>query len=175
MARRELVADTVRSPIEGSSDLSGPDWAPPRWASPAALVLTLLGLSVSAYLTIAHFRSGVALACPDSGVINCGKVTTSPQSVIMGVPVAALGLVFFGGMALINVPRAWRSPSSRVRVTRMGGAVIGVAFAVYLVYTELFTIHAICLWCTSAHVLTFLLFAVTLFGESLGRPLPSVL
>ena len=46
-----------------------------------------------------------------------------------------------------------------------------VTFAVYLVYTELFTIHAICLWCTSAHIMAFLLFAVILFGESFARPL----
>ena len=145
-------------------------WDPPRWASPVALLLGVGGLSVSIYLTIAHYGSSVVLACPDTGTINCEKVTTSPQSVIAGVPVAVLGLVFFGAMVLMNLPRAWRSPSLPVRVVRLGLAVSGVAFALYLVYTELFTIHAICLWCTSAHVLAFLLFAVVLFGESLGRP-----
>jgi uncharacterized membrane protein len=133
--------------------------------------LALVGLGVSTYLTIAHYGSSVALACPDSGVINCEKVTTSPQSVIVGVPVAVLGLVFFGAMVLMNAPRVWRSPSLQVRMTRLGAAAFGVAFAVYLVYTELFTIHAICLWCTSAHVMALLLFAVIVFGESFGRPL----
>jgi uncharacterized membrane protein len=92
--------------------------------------------------------------------------------VIAGVPVAVLGLVYFGAMVLMNVPRAWRSARLPVRSARIGLAASGVAFALYLVYTELFTIHAICLWCTSAHVMAFLLFAVILFGESLGRPLP---
>jgi uncharacterized membrane protein len=165
------MADGVPSPSEAASDLIRAGWAPPRWASPAASLLALVGLGVSTYLTIAHYGSGLALACPDSGVVNCEKVTTSPQSVIVGVPVAVLGLVFFGAMVLMNAPRAWRSPSPRVRVTRLGVAAFGVAFAVYLVYTELFTIHAICLWCTSAHVMAFLLFAVIAFGESFGRPL----
>jgi uncharacterized membrane protein len=126
---------------------------------------------VSTYLTIAHYGSDVALACPDTGVINCEKVTTSPQSVIAGVPVAVLGLVFFGTMVLMNRPRAWRRPSLWVRVTRLALSATGVAFALYLVYTELFTIHAICLWCTIAHAVAFLLFAVVSFGESFGRPL----
>jgi uncharacterized membrane protein len=165
------MPDGVPSPIEAVSDLTRPGWTPPRWASPAALPLALVGLGVSAYLTIAHYGASVALACPDSGVINCEKVTTSPQSVIVGVPVAVLGLAFFGAMVLMNVPRAWRSPSPQLRVTRLGAAAVGVAFAVYLVYTELFTIHAICLWCTSAHIMAYLLFAVILFGESFGRPL----
>jgi uncharacterized membrane protein len=148
-----------------------PRWEPPGWASPAAVVLAIAGLSVSIYLTIAHYGSSVALACPDRGVINCEKVTTSPQSVIAGVPVALLGVLFFGAMMLMDVPRAWRTPSLRVRAIRLGLGASGVAFAVYLVYTELFTIHAICLWCTTAHIMAFLLFAVILFGESLGRPL----
>ena len=63
---------------------------------------------------------------------------------------------------------AERTSPGSLGSNRAGG--VGVAFAVYLVYTELFTIHAICLWCTSAHVMAFLLFAVILFGESLGPP-----
>jgi uncharacterized membrane protein len=135
------------------------------------LLFAVVGLSVSTYLTIAHYGTGVVLACPDTGVINCAKVTTSPESVIAGVPVAVLGLVFFGAMVLMNLPRAWRCASLQVRVARVGLAATGVGFAMYLVYTELFTLHAICLWCTSAHVMAFLLFAVVLLGESLGRPL----
>jgi uncharacterized membrane protein len=34
----------------------------------------------------------------------------------------------------------------------------------------LFTVHGICLWCTGAHVLAFLLFGVILFGQSLAGP-----
>jgi uncharacterized membrane protein len=30
----------------------------------------------------------------------------------------------------------------------------------YLIYTELFTLNAICLWCTSVHIITILLFAL---------------
>jgi len=144
-------------------------WAAPRWVCPIALLLSLAGFGVSTYLTIAHFTSAVTLACPNTGAINCEKVTSSPQSVLLGVPVAVLGLVFFGVMLVMNRPAAWRRPNGLQRGARLAASALGVGFAVYLIYTELFTIHAICLWCTSAHILAFLTFFVILFGDSLAR------
>jgi uncharacterized membrane protein len=149
----------------------GSAWGPPRWVSPSAVVLCVAGLGVSVYLTIAHYTASIALACPDTGTINCEKVTTSPQSVIVGIPVAVLGVVFFASLLILNVPAALRRPSRFLRLSRLGLATGGVGFAVYLIYTELFTVHAICLWCTAEHVLAFLLFGVTVFGQSLARPL----
>jgi uncharacterized membrane protein len=72
---------------------------------------------------------------------------------------------------VLNVPSAWRHSSPFLRLSWLDLATGGVGFAVYLVYTELFTVHAICLWCTSAHVLALLLFGVILFGQCLARPL----
>ena len=42
----------------------------------------------------------------------------------------------------------------------------------YLVYTELFTLDAICLWCTGVHVITFLLFALIVFSAAAGYGFP---
>jgi uncharacterized membrane protein len=44
--------------------------------------------------------------------------------------------------------------------------VVGIGFVLYLVYAELFTIGSICLYCTSVHVITFLLFALTAFAAA---------
>jgi uncharacterized membrane protein len=41
-------------------------------------------------------------------------------------------------------------------------------FVLYLIYTELFTLDAICLWCTSVHVITFLLFGLIVFSAAAG-------
>jgi uncharacterized membrane protein len=139
-------------------------WAPSRWASPAAVLLCLGGLGVSVYLTIAHYSASVILACPDSGTVNCEKVTTSPQSVIFGIPVAVLGVAFFATLLALNVPRAWSRPHLLLRLTRMALVISGIGFAIYLIYTELFTVHAICLWCTAAHAMALLVFVVTLFA-----------
>ena len=37
----------------------------------------------------------------------------------------------------------------------------GIGFVLCLLYAELFTIGAICLYCTSVHVITFVLFVLT--------------
>lgn len=140
----------------------------PAWVAPATLVLVAGGLAVSIYLTITHYTTHVRLACSASGVIDCQKVTTSPQSFIAGVPVAVLGVAFFVVAAVLCLPAAWRSPSPAVRYARIGWAVAGVVMVVRLVYAELFQIDAICLWCTVVHAVSVLLFAVVLVGEALA-------
>lgn len=74
----------------------------------------------------------------------------------------------------LHTPWAWQAPGAAIRWARLGGLAAGMAFVLYLVYTELFTLDAICLWCTSVHVITFLLFA---FGVTTAtaraRPAPA--
>lgn len=139
-----------------------PATAPTTWLRISTLLLSLGGLGVSLYLTVAHYTTSMTLACPDTGVVNCEKVTTSPESVLFGVfPVAVLGLVFYLVMVTLNSPRAWRARLPVIRWARAGSLIAGIIFVLYLIYTELFTLDAICLWCTSVHVITFLLFALT--------------
>jgi uncharacterized membrane protein len=149
-------------------------WAPPRWAAASSVLLSAGGLGVSAYLTVAHFAGGsTLLACPETGVINCEKVTTSPESIAFGLPVAVLGLAFFSAMVVLSLPRIWRRSSPVLRALRVSMAFAAVGFVVYLIYTELLVLHAICLWCTAAHVLALSIFGVVLVAERLAT-LPPV-
>ncbi len=144
----------------------------PRWAWTVTLALSLAGLAVSAYLTYVHYTTPTALSCPDTGLINCVKVTTSPQSMLFGViPVAVSGLAYYAVMTALTTPWAWRSSAPLVRGARLAGAVAGVGMVCYLVYVELVVVDAICLWCTAVHVVTFLLFVAVLAATVL-RPLP---
>ncbi len=145
----------------------------PVWLPKAALAICLLGLVVSAYLTIEAFTGGATLACPEGETINCAKVTESEWSKLFGVPVAPLGLVFFAGLAWLCRPVLFRRPGKRWDRLRLTGVGVGLAMVLYLVWAELFKIHAICLWCTVVHVLTFALFLVLLFGQILIEPPPA--
>jgi uncharacterized membrane protein len=141
----------------------------PLWLQLTTWIISLLGLGVSTYLTITHYDTGVPLACSDNGVINCALVTSSPESMVFGViPVAVLGLAFFVFMVAATSPWAWRSRYPQVAMVRLASVVIGIGFVLYLVYTELFTLDHICLWCTSVHVLTFLLFVLILISAAVG-------
>jgi uncharacterized membrane protein len=141
----------------------------PLWLQITTLVLSLGGLGVSIYLTIAHYTSSSILACSDKGLVNCAKVTTSPESIVFGIfPVAVLGLAFFVFMVAVNTPWAWRARLPAIRWARLGSVIIGIGFVLYLVYTEVITLNSICLWCTSAHVITFLLFGLIVFSATAG-------
>ena len=96
-----------------------------------SLVVALVGLAVSAYLTVEHFTSSAVLACPEGAVVNCAKVTSSPYSEFLGVPVAVLGLAYFVVMAALLTPTAWRR--RRLDLVRLAGVGLGVAMVLYLV------------------------------------------
>jgi len=139
------------------------------WLPLTVLVLSLYGLGASIYLTIAHYDTSIRLACSDNGLVNCQAVTTSAQSVVFGIfPVAVLGLAFYVFMVVVNSPWGWRLSDAQpiVRRSRLWSVVVGMGFVIYLIYAELIQINAICLWCTSVHVATFLIFVLVVFHTS---------
>lgn len=132
----------------------------------AALVLSIAGFGIALYETISHY-AGIALSCPANSFENCQAVTTSSQSMVFGVfPVALLGLIFFTVMVPLNLPVMWRSSLRWVAWLRLAAVVGGMGFVIYLLYTELFSIKKICLWCTGVHVVTFLLFVLVISSLS---------
>jgi uncharacterized membrane protein len=141
---------------------------PPQWFQWTTWGLSLAGLGMSLYLTIAHFSTSVSLVCPATSTINCEKVTTSPQSYVFGIPVAVLGLAFYVFAAAANSPWAWRVTWPPLRWARIGSVVAGIVFVLYLIYAELFKIGAICLLCTSVHVITLALFVLIVFSAAAG-------
>jgi uncharacterized membrane protein len=154
-----------RSPA--SADLEAPATTTvPLWFQLVTWVLSLAGLGVSIYLTIAHFTESKLLGCSESGLVNCTKVTTSPQSYVFGIPVAVLGLAFFMAAVALMSPWAWRWNRREVALIRIASLVVGMGFVLYLLYAELFTIGSICLYCTSVHAITFLLFVLTIFAAA---------
>lgn len=163
---------TPRRPATPSTPAGSVVPAVPGWIAPATLITAAAGLAVSAYLTIAHYTQSVTLACPATGAINCEKVTTSPESLLLGIPVAVLGLLFFAAFAALALPAAWRSRSPLIRTARLALAVLGVCFVARLVYAELFEIDAICLWCTVVHVLAVALFAITALATAATATIP---
>ncbi|HEY0495583.1 MAG TPA: vitamin K epoxide reductase family protein [Kutzneria sp.] len=142
----------------------------PRWLVVSTLVLSLAGLAVAIYLTISHYTDNAALVCQVNAVIDCAQVTSSPQSVVLGIPVAVLGLVYFVPMTVLTSPWAWRSELPAVRWLRLAGVGVGLLFVVYLVAVELAVIGKICEWCTGVHVITIALFALVVVGEYRSRP-----
>ncbi|MGC8480910.1 MAG: vitamin K epoxide reductase family protein [Acidimicrobiales bacterium] len=140
------------------------------WVRVANLVLAIAGLGVSTYLTIAHFNTKVTLACPATSIINCEKVTTSPESYFFHIPVAVLGLGFYLVAVALALPWPWRD--AKFDLPRLAVASLGVLFVLYLIYTEIVTLGVICLWCTSVHIITLANFLVLIY-DYVAQPTPT--
>jgi uncharacterized membrane protein len=130
-----------------------------------SLLFSLLGIADTIYLTVAHYSQAVTLACPDTGFINCAKVTSSSYSEIFGIPAAVLGLVFFIILFVIELPIFWGSKYNWVSLPRQIFVSIGLLSVFWFVYVEFHYLHAICLYCTGVHILTFLSFVTILFAS----------
>ena len=150
--------------------------AAPIWLQFTTLALAIVGLGLSAYETYAHFNGSHLAGCPTggNGTFNCTAVITSSQSMVFGVfPVAVLGLAFYVVVTALMTPWAWRIQRREVGLLRLVAMVAGMGFVMYLIYAEVVQIQDICEYCTGVHVITFLLFCITVFSAAiwgLGKP-----
>jgi uncharacterized membrane protein len=150
------------------SGKQGIPFSAPAWLQWTSLALSLAGLGMSIYMTIAHYTTTSILVCSNKGYINCTKVTTSPESMVFNIfPVAVLGLAFYVFMVAINTPWAWRSGIAAIWWARLAGIITGMGFVLYLIYAEVIQIGNLCLDCTTVHIITFLLFALLIFAASI--------
>lgn len=109
------------------------------------------------YLTAAHYAN-IAPYCPDKGIINCTKVTTSVFSMIDGVPIALLGLTWFALMAALAL---FRVDDALTNIWSMlGGA--GVIYST----TGMWILKAICIWCTVMDILIVATLLLILFRRN---------
>lgn len=138
-----------------------------------ALALSAAGLGIAIYLTALHYTTAVELACPSGGIVNCETVLSSPQSVILGLPVALFGAVWFLVNLVLQALRRNRAEGASpdgFRRALLAWLGIGAASVVYLVYTELVVIGRICIWCTSVHLIILLLIVLEVVSERQEAP-----
>jgi uncharacterized membrane protein len=178
-AARAPKATAVAPEPEESFEPAVNRTAPPLWLQVTSLVLAVLGLAISAYETYAHYNGNHLLGCPSGagGTFNCGAVITSSQSMVFNVlPVAVLGLAFYVFAVVIFSPWAWqfkgatvgrwRITGRDVNIVRLGSVIVGMGFVMYLIYAE-FQIGSVCEYCSGVHIVTFLLFCITVISAAL--------
>ena len=136
----------------------------------ASLILAVLGLLDSIYLTWVKFSGKYALCGP---IGNCESVNTSQYSEVFGIPVAILGagayLVVIISLSLESRGSFWAEYSP---IIVFGISLIGVLYSIYLTYIEVAVLKAICPYCViSAIILVILLVLSSIrLRQSLGEP-----
>jgi uncharacterized membrane protein len=107
--------------------------------------IALIGLVIAGYLAWTRLAGGLPVCGPLHG---CETVALSPYSEIFGIPVAFLG-VAFSIVLTILAAAWWRGRDRRALLGLYGLGLLGVLFAAYLTYLELFVIGAVCVWCAA--------------------------
>jgi protein-disulfide isomerase/uncharacterized membrane protein len=134
-----------------------------RWVLPSLIAVAVAGLGISAMLTSFHLSQGKSpwalfrLACGAGG--GCEEVLASPWAVLPGgIPLAGLGAVYFGGLALwyLVVGPANRAGRRWQALPLLLNAA-GVLGSLFFLFVMLTAVHAVCVWCALSHLLNFAL------------------
>jgi uncharacterized membrane protein len=123
-------------------------------------LLALVGVFLALYLTLYKMGYIGHLACATG---SCERVQSSRWSVLLGMPVAAWGVVFYAatfGVAFAGTQERW-SESRGVSWVLFALTGWGVLFTTYLTWLELFVIRGICLYCVSSATLVVVLFVIS--------------
>lgn len=121
------------------------------------VVVSLIGFSVSIYLTLMHFQ-GVVPRC--YVVKGCDVVQTSRYSTVLGVPIALAGAVFFAimfylGIGLTAGRHVWLIRTYRVL------AYLGALAAIPLFLLQAVILKAFCTYCLVTEVVLVVTWVMT--------------
>ena len=137
----------------------------------ARVALAALGVAISAYLTLLHYDSKIPLVCSSGSLVNCEQVLTSSSSMVLGVPVAAFGLLWFVvAIALVwgsLRPREGRPEPPGLRALSLGWTATGTASVLWLIYEELGVVGKVCAWCTAIHLIVLALLVLQVLSDPL--------
>jgi len=135
----------------------------------AIALLALVGFFVALYLWLHQIGVGGELKCGTGG---CDTVQASRWARVLGVPVAAYGVVGYAAILAVALAALQPAALGRRRPALLLAALAtgGVLFSGWLTYLELFVIHAVCRWCVGSAAIITLIWFVALYG--LRTPAP---
>jgi vitamin-K-epoxide reductase (warfarin-sensitive) len=133
-------------------------------------ILAVCGIVVSSVSLQHHFATSKTPFCDIGEAFNCDIVNRSEYSTIRGIPVALIGMLGYAALAgLATVYRARRETPAML----LGGAAMGLAFALFLTYIEARVLGVYCILCLSSLSLiamTTILAAVIWWRERSDEP-----
>ncbi len=117
------------------------------------LLLAIAGIVVSALALQVHYSSAIQ-PCDINAHWDCGIVNHSRHSVILGIPVAAMGVAGYAVIALFAFLRQ--------RWLTLLFSLAGLGFALYLSNIEAHVLEVWCLYCVISQGLIALIFVLAL-------------
>ncbi len=132
----------------------------PKWHIGVFLMLSGAGFIDASYLTIKHYL-GTPINC--SLLNGCDTVTNSQYSIIFGLPVALLGVLYYLAVFILVMLYV----DTKRKNLFYGAALItplGLFASFWFVYLQVFVIHALCLYCLISALISTTLFILAFYS-----------
>lgn len=124
------------------------------------IVLGLVGLVVSGYLTAVHYTEAPLVCLGTSG---CETVNRSAYSEVAGIAVALLGAgAYLMILGLLGAETSQLIQRQTAVLGVFGLALAGALYSAYLTYVEIFLLRAICSWCVISAIIMTAIFTLAL-------------
>lgn len=118
-------------------------------------IVALAGLFDAMYLTVTHYTNALV---PCNFTHACETVLTSSYSEILGVPIAALGMVFYTVVLSASI---FFVQHKTYHWWLSAWGVIGLLSTIYLLYIQAFVLNAFCQYCLLSAFTSILIFVLT--------------
>jgi protein-disulfide isomerase/uncharacterized membrane protein len=129
-------------------------------------LLAMIGLAVSGYLSVSHYRVYTDAVyesfCAISQSINCDTVSQSPYSIFLGLPVPVWGVIgysFF--LSMLTFARGPRTMKIRIWSLLSCVALIFSLYSIVLAAISTWQIRSFCIMCIVLYGINFLLLYFT--------------
>lgn len=132
--------------------------------------ISFIGLFDAFYLSAQKYLGTIPPCFITTG---CDTVTRGPYSVLFGIPLAYLGLLYYIALFFLSV--LYFNTDKKLPTIKALNFIsgFGFLFSIYLVYLQIFVIEALCIYCIISATTTTLIFILSCYLESvLKKDLP---
>jgi len=131
----------------------------PNWLLNIFLLLSMVGVIDSFYLTYSHLSGGEAGCFLVEG---CDLVLTSQYSEFLGIPVALFGLIYYLFIFLGFLYYNFRGGEKLSKIL-LFSTFAGILASLWFVYLQAFVIKAYCSYCLVSALTSILLFILAMY------------
>ncbi|MEK6937215.1 MAG: vitamin K epoxide reductase family protein [Nanoarchaeota archaeon] len=123
------------------------------------ILVCILGILTTSYLTYLKFSSDPSTVCDINRQISCSAVNNSLYSTLFNIPLAVLGLLYFLLMLCLVIKSDKNREYFKIILFLSVPVLI---YSLYLTYVEIAVLKTICLFCEFSKILMLLIIITAL-------------
>lgn len=125
----------------------------------SVLLLSAIGIFDSFYLTYEHYQYLIPPCSVHSWFADCGKVLRSEYAVVLGVPVALIGVIYYAAI-FVTLLTLLIKEQRKAKYILLVLSAAGFAASFFFIILQISIIKALCLYCMASALLCASLFFI---------------